>query len=525
MPDREPRLSGRYERVLLLGLFALNAAVGLWLFSAALTEIPCTGDESSVYFQAQTFAGFHAAARAPERPELFASHYLAVKDGRWFSIYPPVYPLLLALGMLFLGGPMIAVALMSSASIVLVYLVVRDAYQDRVLAGVASTLLFLSPSFRFYSSSYYTHVGSLLAVLVCLRLLQTARPDGDRRAWLGAGLAAAIAAGIRPFESFWILLPVGVWAAAGLRSLPNPSRRRALLSAGVLAAAAVAAAAAFNASLTGDWLRSPYLEVVNSGGRLAVFRNLSLASVARLWEMFADAAKWTLACGYFVSGNLKDGGLKDINLSIVLVGAGVLAAAWESRSGRLTPRFQRLFLAMLACATLGHLFYFKKGGPYGERRLFEAGFLLCLFPARLLLRMLGQPKSRAVAAVLFATLGAGAAFYLPNTIARVRQLNERRLQLFLTLRELGVHRGLVYVEGCPDFDASFCLRNRPDLTDNVFVLAGRDEEGIARAFPGRRRYVFRFKWSKGEYVLEPYESAGVHMAPRLYTVGAVLRAL
>ena len=127
--------------------------------------------------------------------------------------------------------------------------------------------------------------------------------------------------------------------------------------------------------------------------------------------------------------------------------------------------------------------------------------------------------------VLAAALGVNAAWYLPATILRARLGNARRLQLFSDLRRLGESRGLVYVAGCPDFDVSFCLRNRPDLSGNVFVAAGRDEAAVARAFPGRRRYVFRFDWARGEYVLEPYERAGVRSTPRLYTQGSALRML
>ena len=413
-------------------------------------------------FQAQTFAGLRASAPAPDNPALFASHYLAVKDGRWFSIYPPVYPLLLAAGLLLLGsaaaGRRLDVVGLPRA---------RLSRRARRLRGPRAGRTRRGPVVRSRRRSAFTPRpitptwARLLAVLSCLRLLRGRGPGSPR------GLAAALAAGIRPFEAFWVLLPAGIWAARGL---PRRERERALAAALLLLAVVVAVL-----------LRGPYLDVVNSGGRLAVLPNLNLAGNRQgSGKMVGDAAKWTLAYGYFAAGNLKDAAPQDLNVSFLWLGAGLLWAAWEARRDR-SVGVPPAVPGDVGVRRARPSFYAKKGGPYGERRFFEAIFLLCLFPARLLLLALRRLRPRYAVVVLAAALGVNAAWYLPATILRARLGNARRLQLFSDLRRLGESRGLVYVAGCPDFDVSFCLRNRPDLSGNVFVARRTRRGGKSRA--------------------------------------------
>jgi len=503
--------AGPMERAALLALAALNFMVVLWFFRTALTVIPNTGDEYAILFQARIFSSLRLSAPAPPHPELFMTQYLAVQGGRWFGTYPALYPLLLAVG-LRLGSVPALVALLSSATLLLLFRLVRDAYRDRALAWLATLLLAVAPSFRFYSASYSSHAGALLLAVACadLGLRSLRRADaGWAKTWLWLGFAGVLGLGIRPFELFWVLLPLVVLVAAGSRG----GRRwaaRDILPPLAAAAAAVAALLVFDGVIAGNF----YLKMVNSGGRLAVWRNLRWESAARLWAMLADTAKWLFAYGVFRSGNLKDAGAGDWNLSLPLLLAGLGFGVFEAWRDRSLRRTHAALLAVAGCVIIGHIFYDKQHGRFGERRFYEASFIFCLFAARLILALLRRYSRKWAYAVIPALLGCNLAVYLPGTIACIREDNEYRMGLFLKAERLGLHDALIYVRDSswsrPVLDnpvllsAIFYARNDPDLKGNVYVVAGRDEDEAARLFPRRPRYEYFLDLKSRGYTLRRF---------------------
>jgi hypothetical protein len=490
VPD--PR-TDRVDRALLAVLAAVNFWLVLRFFSAALTSVPNTGDEWAVLFQARIFASGRWTAPAP-RPALpLMTDYLGARDGRWFSVYPPLFPLLLAGGLL-LGDARLVPAALSSLSLALLFLLVRRAYADRALAWCSTLLLFAAPSFRLYSASYYTHSASLAALLAALYACWPRRGGGPAP---GPAAAAALAAGaaVRPFETFWAALPLarGFWESA---------RKRAAARWALGLGAAAALAAAFSRG-------GAYLQVVNSGGKLSLAGASTAAAPARVWWMFADTARWLFGWGLFRSGNLKDAGPGDLNLSAALALAALAFAAWERRRapGGARGRAHTLLLGVFLFAWAGHLLYDKKGGRFGERRLFEAEFVLCVLAARLLLAAeAAGPKALRgrLRWALFASLsGASLLFYLPRTVARLRSDNERRLLPFILAERQGLDGALIFVRQAPDFYPAFYVRNDPDLAGNAYAAAGPGERAAASAAGPRPQYEFRFDEATGRGTLTP----------------------
>ncbi len=499
------------ERAALLALAGLNFVVVLWFFRTALTVIPNTGDEFAILFQARIFSSLRLSAPAPPHPELFMTHYLAVQDGRWFGTYPALYPLLLAVG-LRLGSVPALVALLSSATLLLLFRLVRDVYRDPALAWLTTLLLAVAPSFRFFSASYSSHVGALFLAVVCadlgLRSLRRAEA-GWGRTWLWLGLAGILGLGIRPFELFWVLLPLVVLVAARSRGGRHWAARD-ILPPLAAAAAAVVALLVFDGVIAGNF----YLKMANSGGRLAVWRNLKWESAVRLWAMLADTAKWLFAYGVFRSGNLKDVGAGDWNLSLPLLLAGLGFGVFEAwRNPRLRHPHCAL-LAIVGSVVIGHLFYDKQHGRFGERRFYEASFIFCLFAARLILALLRRYSRKWACALIPALLGANLAFYLPGTIAWIREDNEYRMDPFLQAERLGIHDALIFVRDAlwsrpvlgrlVLMKMTFYARNDPDLKGNVYVVAGRDEDEAARLFPRRPRYEYFLDLKSRGYVLRRF---------------------
>jgi hypothetical protein len=496
--DRDPAL--------LALLAAVNFALVLWTFHAALTVLPNTGDEFSALFQAKIFASGRLTAPAPAVPQPFLADYIAARGGRWFSIYPPGHALLLALGLL-LGDATVVPAMLSSATLVVAFLVARRA-GGRGAAWLAVALLFAAPSFRFYSASYYSHTTSLLSAAVCvLFALQWRDPrPGSRPAPAAFAAAALLGLAARPFETFWILVPIGAWLFA---QAPR-SRRfhgRSLLSAGGLAAVAAALLVAFNERQNGTFWPSLYVGLVNSNRRLNPARTLSLEGLVRLSRMCADASKWLLALGGYSHGSLKTLAPNDVNLSTPVL-AAALALGWrESRGAAVDARARRLLLAVVAFAVFGHLFYDKAGGPFGERRFYEISGILCLFVARLYLTAARRLRAEARTAALAVLVLAPAALTLPGTILSFRDRTEARMDPFLRAQRAGVHDALIFVHEGPEFYPQFYARNEPDLRGNVFVTDGAQNAAVAALLPGRPRYRYFFDWPRGDFSLQAESAA------------------
>lgn len=481
----------------LAGLALLNLLLVLFFFRSTLTSIPGTGDENSILFQARIFSRLSLSAPAPPSPEPFLTDYIAVKDGRWFSIYPPFYAAILALG-LRLGDVTALIAALSSATLVFVFLTVRRAYDDRALAWLTTALLFVAPSFRFYSASYYTHVGSCLAVAASLWLyLRVEEIHSSKAALLFLALTAAVGLSIRPFEVFWALLPLGAALLASGR-LTRSRRVRVAVGIGVVC---LLLFLLLGGKVAAGFPYETYLNTVNSGGRLSLSRCLNAAGAQRLWEMLADSAKWLFAYGGFAAGNLKDASVHDWDFSPYLLTAGLLFAGVEAaREPRLRGR-HLLFLTVVASVVLGHLFYDKKGGRFGERRFLEAGFIFCLFAARLLLAAVRRgPRSLRVP-VLAALFVPNLAVYLPGTMLWVHDNMERRMGVFLAAERLGLRDSLVLFAGYPEFYPRFYSRNDPYLEGNVFLPYSDAGRQAARLLPGRPSYLYAVDKSKTRYEL------------------------
>jgi hypothetical protein len=79
-------------------LFILSCSIMVFVYH----RTPVVNDSSSYLFQAKIFTHGNLYAPIPKLADFFSYEIdmLLMKDGKWFSMYPPGYPLLLALAML-----------------------------------------------------------------------------------------------------------------------------------------------------------------------------------------------------------------------------------------------------------------------------------------------------------------------------------------------------------------------------------------------------------------------------------------
>lgn len=203
--------------------FAVSAWIGVFLYQ----KTPLAQDTSAYLFQAKIFAEGKFFAPAPPLPEFFTARgeMLAIKDGRWFQIFSPGLPLLLAAFVLlhleWFVCPMLGAF---TLALWMKELKRTDSSSTAALFGV---LFLLSPFLLLMSSTVMVHSPELFfsSAIIILSIRQSEESTMKRSVILAALMvASALTRGfsILPFlapvlaVSLWTQLRKGVWRDAVL---------------------------------------------------------------------------------------------------------------------------------------------------------------------------------------------------------------------------------------------------------------------------------------------------------------------
>ncbi len=202
-------------------LFALFVFVVTNLISYVFfRHIPHIHDEIAYLFQSKIFSQGRLYASSPCGGRAFDFPHM-INNGKWYSQYPPGYPLLLLIGLL-TGTPWIINPLLAALTVIVLYFLGREIYGERE-GRWAAIFGAISIWFLLTSSTMLSHTASMFFFAVFLLYLfrSLARPS------LGCGLAAGLALGIafliRPFNVAVIAIPF--LAFYGSRSLRDLRRR------------------------------------------------------------------------------------------------------------------------------------------------------------------------------------------------------------------------------------------------------------------------------------------------------------
>ncbi|MGD2152734.1 MAG: glycosyltransferase family 39 protein, partial [Gemmatimonadales bacterium] len=212
VPDRG------YVLVCALAVLAAAALLSGLLFA----RNPHNVDSIAQLFQARIFLGGSLTAPAPQYPEFFGATHLLIRDGRWFSQYPPGHSVLLGLGLL-AGLPWLVNPLFAAGTLALVFAAAHRLLGDGG-ARLAAALYLVSPFALFMSASYMNHVTSGFFLALALYAAVRTASAAPAKGWpLVTGAALAAAATVRPLEAaawaavlgLWILLRRG-WRSAAV---------------------------------------------------------------------------------------------------------------------------------------------------------------------------------------------------------------------------------------------------------------------------------------------------------------------
>lgn len=242
-------------------LAGLTILVAASLSRLVFGGIPHVQDSIAQLFQARIFAGGHLWAPAPPQPDLFDYAHMILKEGRWYSQYPPGQALLLVPGV-WLGAPWLVNPILGGLAVFGTYWLGRE-FGGRAVARIAALLGLISPFLLLMSAEFMSHAGALFACTYFLLFYFRAARGARVRTGIWAGLFAALAILIRPFSAFAMLIPCGLHAAwLLLKTRREFAPPLAAIASGV--GAGLTLLLLYNLGTTGHFLRFGYMELHGS---------------------------------------------------------------------------------------------------------------------------------------------------------------------------------------------------------------------------------------------------------------------
>jgi len=209
-PEKE-----RTRKIAYVDRFAMLAAGWVTVFSSVLCLLsyqccPHIPDEVMYLYQARYLANGSLTVPAPAVPKAFSFYMIPFESHRWYSIFPPGWPLVLALGVL-LGVPWLVNPVLAGLNILLCYIFIRE-IADHSKARVAVFLLCVSPWYIFMAMNFMSHTFTLTCALIAALGIARARRTGKAIwGWLG-GVATGMVSLIRPLDGVIVAGLLGLWA-------------------------------------------------------------------------------------------------------------------------------------------------------------------------------------------------------------------------------------------------------------------------------------------------------------------------
>lgn len=470
------------------GLAALATVRSAWVAGAILERVPHTPDAVAYLLQARWLLAGRLTAPAPPIPEWFDVPFTFVRDGVWYSQYPPAWPAVLAIGEL-ADAPWLVAPLLGGLFVVLVALLGRELYRPAV-GLLAAAVAVVSPMSTLMFSSHLSHAAA--APLTVLFLWLSVASGTRSTPWLAgpAGVALGIAFGMRPLTAVGVAAPVGLLLAVELlarrrRDARVGARLVWLVVGGLLGTAPTLAA---NAAVTGSPLRFAYT-LQDGGGFYGP--DQVIYGLRNLDTVVASIPTQLLGAGW---GVLPPLAVTALGLALVAV------PLLRTRPARADLLLAAVWLAV-AVAYVGTSWTGLHG--YGPRYHFEAFVALYVLAASGAARLAAvetaassdtAPRSKpVVATVVVGAMLLAAAAALPARMAGYAGYNLVDGRLESAVSELGLHRALVVLRSPHWYDwgrAAPLLAADPVAAELVLVSPPAGRHAALAAYADRPAYVF-----------------------------------
>ena len=476
--------------------FVWTAAALVTVVSAVLAVVaydrhPHIPDEVAYLIQAKYFAQGMLWMDAPPVPRAFEVFCLDLDGSRWFSVFPPGWPAILALGVL-LGVPWLMNPILGGLCVIGTYLLVEE-LSDRRTATLAAVLLAVSPWHVLLSMSLMSHVFSLaLALGAGLGVAKCWRAGAWKPA-LAAGLCLGILGMSRPLEGAAVGLLTGIPLLIAWRQ-----RFRGLVAFALGTMVTGGLGLMYNRVLTGSPLVCPaerYFDRLYGTGRYGI----GFGAEKGLGWAGLDPYPGHGAIDVVVNAVLN-GFMVNIDLfgwwtgSLLVVAIGLFAAR---------RRVERVMVLTIVAVVGLHSFYWFSGGPDFGARYWYLIIVPCVVLAARGLDVLALGRSnvpdaanasRVLPGIALLCLGAMVTFLPWRATDKYFRYRGMRADLRVIAHDPRYRDGLILVQGKqhPDW-ASAAPNNGAVLTSRAPVFAW-DRDSLTRArlltsFPDRSIWI------------------------------------
>lgn len=362
-----PLGEGQANKPARIDRFTILAALWVTVLAATLSFYsygahPHISDEVSYLYQARYFKAGMLTMPAPPVPAAFNINLMNYEDTRWYSIFPPGWPLALMIGV-WARVPWLVNPVLAGLNVLGITILLRELY-DRRTARIVVVLLCCSPWFVFMGINFMSHTFTLTAALAAALALVWARKTGKWSWALASGLAVGLVSLIRPFDGFILAILLGLWAiGVGGRRLKVVSVAALILGTIIMGALVLP----YNKHLTGKLTQLPvnaYFEkyfgpnanALGFGpGRDAGWRHLDPYPGHSPLDALINANLNTTSINFELLG---------WSIGSLLIGA-LLVFSLAMRGS------DWLMLGVIAAVFVAHFFYYFSGGPdFGARYWF-----------------------------------------------------------------------------------------------------------------------------------------------------------
>lgn len=487
------------------GRVALVAATTVVTFAAItaaryvlLRDSAITDDESTYVFMARVFAtGRLYLESLPAEVRPFFDNQFIINDGKWYGMYFPGHPLVLAVGAL-VGAERWIPTVVAILSGLMGYLVSRRMFGPRA-AMLCAVLLPLTTYFVLPSATLLSHSTAALALVTFVYArIRIDETPARVRWWFLAGVCLAWAGLTRPLAPPAFALP---WVIGLERRLRESGSRRAWAGAALFVALGIAAVGllcGYNYVLTGDPLETPYhrFALLTHHGHL----------VGKL------PAPWPLPTIYEAGHTILRLNFWEFGwpLSLAFV-------PFFRRSALAVRLFASTCAVPAAYAVIGMTNVYTLGPTHYS----EIAILVCILSASGIEEAVrtvrgwrsGERWARFVVAAPIAGIACMLLVFLPVQGASIREMSELTRAPYDLADEQIVGPAVVLVHSLPALSTPpgtwvyYHRSPRPDLKDRVlFVhyLGASSLERLRPFFPDRRFYTMSVR--EGRLVLERLDS-------------------
>ncbi|MDP8245571.1 MAG: glycosyltransferase family 39 protein [Candidatus Hinthialibacter antarcticus] len=479
--------------VYLAVVFLFVFVIGVTLNHVLLGGIPHVHDSVSQFFQAKIFARGAFTAPTPETLVFFQRLYILTDQGRWYSIYPPGFTLLLAIGVAVGFSNLVNPLIVALAVLPLFFLAQRITSAPQARLAVA--LYAASPFTLIMAAGYMNHPTCLLFILIFFWGLLNSLSAKSKKHFYFWGAVAGFGLGYayqtRPLTSFAFGILGGLWwLFHEKRNLMKRTAWTAVFLLGVLPP--VLFQFTYNAKTTGSPWISPYQKQYN--GIPLGFGDVAWIS-GEIMPNRKNTVHHTPLRGF--SNSMRN--LNGLNYWLFGWPAPCLVFA----AALFLPGFKRnnldwLVLAAALSQSVAYAFYFYQDFCFGPRFLYETSPFWFILTARGISELCGalpewfQKSKQAVQGVVIALL----AFWFIWALAtawpeRLRDVGDEywgvRDEVYAQVKnELQDENAVIFVEYDYDYYAVFTLLD-PWLKSGWIVALDLGDErnrALIEQYPG-----------------------------------------